>query len=70
MCYSCIRNRNRNISKIKTDNIVLQVSEINKLDDFSKKIFDLECKISDVYNLALEKAENSGSDYMQGLIKK
>ena len=58
------------ISKIKTDNIVLQVSEINKLDDFSKKIFDLECKISDVYNLALEKAENSGSDYTQGLIKK
>lgn len=58
------------ISKIKTDNIVLQVSEINKLDDFSKKIFDLECKISDVYNLTLEQAENSGSDYTQGLIKK
>ena len=60
----------RYISKIKTDNIILQVSEINKLDEFSKKIFELECKISDVYNLALEKAENSGSDYTQGLIKK
>lgn len=58
------------ISKIKSDNIVLQVSELNRLDEFSKKIFDLECKISDVYNLALEKAENSGSDYTQGLIKK
>ena len=59
----------KHISKIKTNNIVLQVSEINKLDDFSKKIFNLECKISDVYNLALERAENSGSDYSQGLIK-
>ena len=58
------------ISKIKTDNIVLQVSELNKLDEFSNKIFDLECKISDVYNLALENAEYSGSDYTQGLIKK
>lgn len=58
------------ISKIKTDYIILRVSELNRLDEFSKKLFDLECKISDVYNLALEKAENSGSDLTQGLIKK
>ncbi len=57
------------ISKIKTDNIILQVSEINGLDKFSKEIFDLECKISDVYNLSLKQAENSGTDYTQGLIK-
>lgn len=57
------------ISQIKSENIILQVSELKNLDEFSNKIFDLECKISDVYNLSLEKAENSGSDFSQGLIK-
>ena len=58
------------ISKIKSEQIIMKVSELNNLNEVSKKLFDLECKISDVYNLALEKAEPSGSDYMQGLIKK
>ena len=57
------------IASVKNKNIVLQVSEIKKLDEMSRELFNLECKISDVYNLSLCRKEPSGSDFKNGLIK-
>lgn len=43
--------------------IIMRVGEINKLPDSAKKVFEIEAKATDLYNLSLSIPQSSGKEY-------
>lgn len=50
--------------------IITKVSEINKLDDFSKKVFEIENKAGEIYALTLDNPQKHINDYKFKILKK
>ncbi len=49
--------------------IITKVSQINKLSEFSKKVFETECRATDLYSLSLEPKKECGADMTTPIIK-
>ena len=49
--------------------LILRAKEIEELDESSKKLFDLECRSTDLYMLSLNKPRECGFEYKAKLIK-
>jgi predicted nucleotidyltransferase len=49
--------------------LILRAKEIEELDESSKKLFDLECRATDLYMLSLNKPRECGFEYKAKLIK-
>lgn len=49
--------------------IVTRVSDIRKLDAASQKVFELECRATDLYALSLNKAYECGMEFKSKLLK-
>lgn len=48
--------------------VITRVSQINGLDDFSKKVFETECRATDLYSLSLDKPLPCGGDCVTPII--
>lgn len=48
--------------------IILKYSDINRLDDFGKEIFNLECKFTDIYTTSFQKIPPCGLEMTQNPI--
>jgi len=59
----------KNAAKSSPIPIVVKPSQIVALDDFSKKLFELENRATDLYNLFLSKPQKCGSEYTRKIIK-
>ncbi len=49
--------------------IVTQISDIKKLDESSLKVFDTECRATDLYSLSLFSPRGCGDEYKMKLLK-
>ena len=49
--------------------VITRVSEINKLSEPAKKLFETECRATDLFSLALPKAAPCGLEYTAKIIK-
>ncbi len=49
--------------------IVTKVSHIDSLDEFSQKVFETECRATDLYSLSYNKIKKSGAEMSTPLIK-
>lgn len=49
--------------------IITKVSQIKELDKTSRKVFDTECKATDIYSLSLKKPIECGAEYKTKLLK-
>ena len=49
--------------------LILRAKEIEELNESSKKLFELECRATDLYMLSLNKPRECGFEYKAKLIK-
>ena len=49
--------------------IITRAAQIKELDDDAKKIFEIECRATDIYNLALAKPLECGTEQKMKLLK-
>ena len=52
-----------------TKPIVTRISEIKELDNFSQKVFETECRATDLYSLSFIEIKNSGAELTTPLVK-
>lgn len=57
------------IPKTSAKPIITRVAQINRLDETSKTVFELENRISDVYSLSLDNPDELTDEYSQQIIK-
>lgn len=50
--------------------VITRTADINKLDSNAKKVFDTECRATDLFGLSLENPLNSGLEYTRKIIIK
>ena len=49
--------------------IITRAAEIKKLDDNVQRLFDIECRATDIYSLALSTPQECGAEYKTKLLK-
>ncbi len=59
----------RQIAKKSDIPVITTAADAKKLDGFAKRVFDTECKCSDIYDLSLNLPNGCGSEYKQKIIK-
>ena len=48
--------------------VITKTKDINNLDNFSKKVFEIECKATDLFGLSLNNPLECGLEYTSKII--
>lgn len=57
------------IPTVTSKPIITKVSQLNLEDDFTKYVFETECRATDLYSLSLEVKKESGAEFTTPIIK-
>ena len=49
--------------------IVMTVGDVKKLGDLSERLYSLECRTTDIFNMTLPKIRQSGTDMTDNLVR-
>ena len=49
--------------------IVMTVGDVKKLGGFSERLYSLECRTTDIFNMTLPKIRQSGTDMTDNLVR-